>query len=1272
MSERTETDFNDLNTRNSLVNNTVFVNKAQNVLTEVFGDEELYETDEDVIDAFYQKFRGVDVNTIDSMRLYNKIGNIDDTVKQDLKEVYEVYRALPSFWEDDTASAGQAFIDYALGIFSDPLTYASVIGGSGAAAKAAASGLVMAGIKNATTAGLKSAAITSAGIDVASSTLGDAYIQNAEKELELREKYSVSQGALAAGAAVVPTVAASVAVPAIKAGFKKIKPSSTDIVKSIREGKEVYLKGSDAGQAFLKNEMVEGSFVNIPQKTKTGEKFIDENLGYVETIDRTNNTAVVNVGFDDETGNAIQKTVALKKLQLEDPFSTRVQKKINKQVLKDSQIYNTVAAKEGFEQLQKEIMETLGIKQSDMPSVNFILSEEAIGRLNNVYSDIILESKMIYNPNKRISQNVADAIRNGMGGFTQERLSEILAMHRISAAEFAAFTSGGYMGSISQAASLLGKQGKLKKDLTKEFLSELNGGINARYKKITQKLKPEDYYITIGKEASEKLEGKKYIGGTGKKSEADPKGYDDINIKNAIADIVGNKDFTPDAEAYFTQALAERGKTDKWIRSLGDDSLVNRIIRLGMISQPATTVRNVIGFAIRSPVDAVTRTFDNAITSVFNMPGGGQQVRPVNWLDGWDHISSLFNPQEHKLLVDFIASQNPEIRKKLFSGPEAFMESMELTKGLKGDRTGIINRTTNGVEKMFVKFNVLNQLQDRYNKSQAFTVGLKHSMWRDGLDLFEFVRKGELENIDPRYYEEAMEWALEANYQLPGLEKYPFANMLQMASKLPFGLGAAVMPFPKFFFNSVRYMYQHSPVATATTAIDLAVRNSKRKELGKLTSFEKQKYIRKISQQMAGTSLVLTAFALRNSEYAGEKWNELFDYDGGILDIATWYPLAPALYVAEGIKQLLDFDNVSDVVKNTARVFGWEPSKEYRSGSWTDFTTGYSEDWRLNFGKAFGGPTTRSGVFKIMDANFIASLVSGDEDAAGVTQSLLGQYMGSVLGAVLQPVKLPTDIYREFNLSDEVRLYREHRTSKGFLDNFVNIILKDTPFAEEQLVTEDSGLIQVNDDGSVAGFALTPPEEGKFVPAYKYTAINPKPLRISAPLMKQFTGAFRRDERTAVESEFARLGIPEFKLFRRTKIPEYDRVLKGLTAKFISGPLYEYINSKEYREIDDIVLKTFLLNKVASKMKSQVSSKVNSLTVPGIMNKINRHKPVVKRYIIDGAIEAGILNKDGEVTDKYSIKGFSGEELQLIQQATKNFTKYITEVSKLYMYQGNQ
>ena len=52
-------------------------------------------------------------------------------------------------------------------------------------------------------------------------------------------------------------------------------------------------------------------------------------------------------------------------------------------------------------------------------------------------------------------------------------------------------------------------------------------------------------------------------------------------------------------------------------------------------------------------------------------------------------------------------------------------------------------------------------------------------------------------------------------------------------------------------------------------------------------------------------------------------------------------------------------------------------------------------------------------------------------------------------------------------------------------------------------------------------------------------------------------------------------------------------------------------------------------------------------------------------------MKAGILNKDGEVTDKYSIKGFSGEELQLIEQASKKFNTYIQDVSNKYLGKGN-
>ena len=104
-------------------------------------------------------------------------------------------------------------------------------------------------------------------------------IQNTEKELDLRDSYSVSEGALVAGASILPVAALTAAVPAMKAGYRSLRPSATDIVGSVAEGKRVYLEGSDAGKAYMNNEIVEGSFVQIPSKAKKvlrEDKFIDE------------------------------------------------------------------------------------------------------------------------------------------------------------------------------------------------------------------------------------------------------------------------------------------------------------------------------------------------------------------------------------------------------------------------------------------------------------------------------------------------------------------------------------------------------------------------------------------------------------------------------------------------------------------------------------------------------------------------------------------------------------------------------------------------------------------------------------------------------------------------------------------------------------------------------------------------------------------------------------------------------------------------------------
>ena len=91
--------------RDQLSKNSAFLRKARGVLYDTFGEDHSVSTKEEVLDDFYSKFRDVDWNMLDAYRLWSTTtSELDDTQKKELKEVYDVYRALPSFWEDDTAS----------------------------------------------------------------------------------------------------------------------------------------------------------------------------------------------------------------------------------------------------------------------------------------------------------------------------------------------------------------------------------------------------------------------------------------------------------------------------------------------------------------------------------------------------------------------------------------------------------------------------------------------------------------------------------------------------------------------------------------------------------------------------------------------------------------------------------------------------------------------------------------------------------------------------------------------------------------------------------------------------------------------------------------------------------------------------------------------------------------------------------------------------------------------------------------------------------------
>ena len=450
----------DENSYAGLLKNPEFLNKAANVLVDTFGETD-FENNQELLDAFYERFRGVDVNEMDAYKLWNftASGEISEEQQKELNEVHTVYRALPKFWKDDTADNTTAFIDYLVAGFTAPSTWLSLFtgGAAGIATRVAVQGGLKAGLKLGLQAGKKTTAkeilaSTAAGTvtDAAGAIVQDASIQGMEQQIEYSQGYSPLQTGIAAASAIIPGAISG----AVGLGAKKLFKGS-DYVDIIEQGKQVYLNSTEAGRAFLNNTIVEGSFVY------TGKTKSQKNIGYISKINK-DDTYTLNMGFDKKTGDPIQKTVKKDSVKLMDPFDNKIQKKIQQEIIRDSNVFNQEMADKGFEDLQKQLKKYFKI-DIDIPvkrkqgklDYDFKLSTNAMMRINNAFVDILQESRMMYNPNKRISQQVSDALENSANGFTSKDFVKILKANGVSNIEFLGFMQGSYLGTTRESAKIL-------------------------------------------------------------------------------------------------------------------------------------------------------------------------------------------------------------------------------------------------------------------------------------------------------------------------------------------------------------------------------------------------------------------------------------------------------------------------------------------------------------------------------------------------------------------------------------------------------------------------------------------------------------------------------------------------------------------------------------------------------------------------------------------------------------------------------------------------
>ena len=1237
-----------------LINSDKFINKAALYMEDVWG-EELSLDNEEAVEQIYSKMRDLDVNLLTAERFWNKLGELDDDQKSNVRYVYDVYRSMPTMFEDDSVSKFDAFVDYGIGIATDIPTIASMFAGrrgikKNLQARVAVTGAIQAALKNAAKVGLSKPVLTAGVIDAVGMFSHDAYIQGAEKELNLREDYSLTQGVLTTGLGLGVGVVAGKLGESIGKGINfsrgKIAKTETgdylgvrefDVSSAILEGQENILKGSDIGRAFLDNKVTEGSFVRLStprQKSLDEGNIVDalspmrndlKDLGYVTEIDTKKGEYTITTGFTDVTSDPITKVVKKDEVVLENPFSNLVQKKMRQDVFKATTTYNTARAKEGFDDLQEITKKFLG---NDL-NMDQLMTSNQQSNINAAYAEMFVKSKMIYNPNKNITQHIADMIREQPNGFNNDAFKEVLESNLVSQEDFARFMAGAYEGSIGQGARLMRAQRTMKKALDKEFREALGGEFAQNYRKAMAGIKTDSRYKEL------------FEGFDDKKLSTDETVAALLNIKNPVS---------PAQSKYYIDMLAERNRESGWwkyqtkealtggqernVRSLTDQW--NRMVRLGMTAMPATTTRNVVGAIIRTPLDGTTRVFDNIITSTINRVSGGPQIRPTRLLDGFDHVNSMFNPIENKALFDFLATQKPEIKKMLL-GPEGLMEAAQVVQALEATKKGSngflskIFLGTDVIEKGLMNLNILNHIQDRYFKANAFSVGLRHAMERDGLDMLRLIKEGKIDSVDSKYFEEAMEWAVEFNFQSDftkgrglGAEAAKVATSL---SNLPL-VGPTILPFPKFFLNAMKYTYQHIPVVGLFDSVsgDTTIGGMFTK-LGskKATSYQKQQVIKGISRNLSGTALLTTAYAIRNSEYAvPEQWNMVRDYDGAKVDISSYYPLAPYLWLAEVIDQYLESPSSSD-----------KGIDEYQLTR-----NSFSEELLSDAGRALGGPSSRSSLLALFTPKTMQSMSEAFNENNSVawnyTLGKLGEIVAHNLASpIMTGFKFPKDVWAEFTQDEKIRAFKTGRSSGGFMENFVGEILRNIPGYDQSLEYADHG-IRYNKKGNIVidnKLQQVPRNKRKGIPRYLYSGFNKEPIKNVAPLWKHFTGSVRYRKGNKVEEHLDELGLQNYKLFRRTRVPEYDQALKLASSEIMFHTLSRFINSPKYRGIKNIDSRKTYVKRRIDLTKEEIVKHVMSKTSVNLEKKFATANSKFRSNAIRLLRNRGLMDSDGNLLD---------------------------------------
>ena len=305
---------------------------------------------------------------------------------------------------------------------------------------------------------------------------------------------------------------------------------------------------------------------------------------------------------------------------------------------------------------------------------------------------------------------------------------------------------------------------------------------------------------------------------------------------------------------------------------------IDDIRRGSMVSQLSTAVRNgTVGLG-RSVLDTGTKLID------FGIQKATGKVNPdMPLMTAGDAFGQIINLLPNKKAYE-ITKKILEVRPKEY---DQLFKEYNAGVALGGKSPDLLG----GAEKMVYALNVFNRFQDSVFRSAVFADSVERGMKAAGLDLHETLKSGRMGDIPEDIVQKGVEDAMDFTFSSKPKSEAE-RHFVGLIEKTP---GATIaIPFPRFLVNSMRFMAEYSPLGALHLASKAERAAIKAGKTGNL------------SKTLAGSALLYSAYALRDSDYAGEKWYELKGEDGKTIDMRPYAPFSAYLFVGDVIKRSLD------------------------------------------------------------------------------------------------------------------------------------------------------------------------------------------------------------------------------------------------------------------------------------------------------------------------------------------------------------------------------